>query len=321
MGRVTAILFVFVCMVVPLDAHALACYIEKDKGPVTSVEQLPDNVYVLASTREGAVIWESAAIRKQFYCWSLYMDEPVSFWVNPRKVAVGEGVEVAIRYNGKLYRQSDGSIPTGFLLDTLKWYYWERKFDMTYSIVLLRKGVAPASGRTQISNYSVFQLDGNQGINGNPNQNFNQLINGSIAFSRGTCDFRVGDDRKVVALPPTATNSLSAVGKTSGRTRFSIGMQKCDVGVSRVTFSFTGDADSDLPVAFRNTGTATGVGVRLAKADDDTALGANGVGNTATEPVNDGSVRLNLTAEYVGTNGRPSAGSVSALATVSISYE
>ncbi|HGL4260796.1 fimbrial protein [Burkholderia dolosa] len=320
MNRILAALFSLICVIFPFDARALSCYIGKDKGPVTMVEKLPDDLYVLASMQQGGVIWESAAIRQRFYCWSR-VNEPVSFWVNPRKLPVGEGVEVAIRYNGKLYRQSDGSIPTGF--SVTEWYltWYEKYFDLTYSLVLLRKGMAPATGQTQISNYSVFQLDGQQGINGNPNQNFNQLINGSIAFSRGTCDFRVGDDRKVVALPPTATNSLSAVGKTSGRTRFSIGMQKCDVGVSRVTFSFTGDADSDLPVAFRNTGTATGVGVRLAKADDDTALGANGVGNTATEPVNDGSVRLNLTAEYVGTNGRPSAGSVSALATVSISYE
>ncbi|WP_306716755.1 fimbrial protein [Burkholderia dolosa] len=320
MNRILAALFSLICVIFPFDARALSCYIGKDKGPVTMVEKLPDDLYVLASMQQGGVIWESAAIRQRFYCWSR-VNEPVSFWVNPRKLPVGEGVEVAIRYNGKLYRQSDGSIPTGF--SVTEWYltWYEKYFDLTYSLVLLRKGMAPATGQTQISNYSVFQLDGQQGINGNPNQNFNQLINGSIAFSRGTCDFRVGDDRKVVALPPTATNSLSAVGKTSGRTRFSIGMQKCDVGVSRVTFSFTGDADSDLPVAFRNTGTATGVGVRLAKADDDTALGANGVGNTATEPVNDGSVRLNLTAEYVGTNGRPSAGSVSSLATVSISYE
>ncbi|WP_412530418.1 fimbrial protein [Burkholderia lata] len=281
---------------------------------------LPGDLYVLASMQEGGVIWESGAIQQQFYC-SSNVKEPISFWVNPRSAVVGEGVEVAIRYNGKLYRQSDGSIPTGFTIDRPYMFWYEQAFKITYSLVLLRKGPAPISGQTPISNYSVFQLDGKGGVNSTPSKNFNHLISGQIAFSPGTCDFRVGDENKVVTLPPVSVTALFAVGNTAGRKPFSVAMQKCAVGVKQVTFSFTGDADPDMPSAFRNTGVAKGVAVRLTKADDNAILGANGVGNSAAVPVSDSSVTLNLAAEYVATTGHPSAGSVTSLAIMSVSYE
>lgn len=281
---------------------------------------LPGDLYVLASMKEGGVIWESGAIKQHIYC-SSSIKEPISFWVNPRKVVLGEGVEVAIRYNGKLYRQSDGSIPTGYTIDRPYFFWYEQKFDVTYSLVLLRKGTAPSTGRTEIANYSVFQLDGRDGINGSVSKNLNHLITGQVAFSHGTCDLRVGDRNKVVTLPVVATEKLSVIGNTAGRQEFSVGMDNCDVGVKQVTFSFTGDADPDMSTAFRNTGTARGVGIRLSKVDGTGTLGANGIENSASVSVAENSVTLNLAAEYIATTGHPSGGTVNSLAVMTINYQ
>ncbi|MCA8309929.1 type 1 fimbrial protein [Burkholderia sp. AU28942] len=320
MSLIKATLITVMCLIGPLDAHALSCWQGKENGPVTAVTTLPGDLYVLASMEEGGVIWESGVISQHIYC-SSNIREPISFWVNPRNAVVGEGVEVAIRYKGKLYRQSDGSIPTGLTIDRPMWFWFEQEFDISYSLVLLRKGAAPATGETSINNYSVFQLDGRYGVNPQPAMNFNHLINGRIRFSPGTCDLRVGDRNRVVPLPSVSTSRLSAVGSTAGRQTFSVAMENCAVGVKQVSFSFTGDPDADMPSAFRNTGTAKGVAIRLSKADDNTTLGANGIGNSASMPVTDNSVMLNLAAEYIATNGRPGGGTVNSLATMTINYQ
>ncbi|ETP63652.1 hypothetical protein BDSB_16660 [Burkholderia dolosa PC543] len=191
---------------------------------------------------------------------------------------------------------------------------------MSYSVALIKTSASPGSGQATIANYPAFQLDSQSGLVVNPTRLFTQLLTGTVKFVPGTCDIRAGDDRKVVVLPAVANVSLSTVGATSGRTALSVAVQNC-VGVKQVKFSFSGAPDDNMPVAFRNTGTAKGVAVRLAKAGDDGTIAANGTASSIVEPVTNDAASVRLHAEYIGTTGRPTAGSVSSLATMNIDYQ
>ncbi|UEP25805.1 fimbrial protein [Burkholderia ambifaria] len=319
MRLINSILLAFFIFAVSTNSYAIQCWANKKNGPVSDLTTLPETIDVPASTGSGAVIWESPSFTKHIYCESS-INEPVAFWVNPRRRPVGEGLEVALRYKGNVYRESDGAVPTGFSVDRPFWLHWDREFDVTYSLLLLRKGDSPVSGPVPISQYSVLQLDSQSGVNASGAQLFNHLISGTVTFAPGTCDIQAGDDRKTVSLPPVQATKLSGVGATAGRTGLTVSVQNC-IGVRQVKFSFSGDPDSAMPVAFRNTGTATGVAVRLANAADNATLAPGGTGNSVVEPVTSGAATVNLQAEYIGTTGRPGGGSVASLATMHIEYQ
>ncbi|MDN7994205.1 fimbrial protein [Burkholderia orbicola] len=313
-------IFVAFCFsVVSTHSYAIQCWENKKNGPVSDITTLPGTLDVPASTSDGATIWESPTFTKHIYCESS-IKEPVAFWVNPRRRPAGDGLEVAIRYKGKVYRESDGAVPTGFSVAQPFWFYFNTEFDVTYSVLLLRKGDSPVSGPVPMSQYSVLQLDSQSGVNASGAQLFNHLISGTVTFAPGTCDIRAGDDRRTVPLPPVQAVKLSSVGATAGRTGLTLSVQNC-VGVRQVKFSFSGDPDSAMPTAFRNTGSAAGVAVRLANAADNATLAANGAGNSVIGPVTNGAASVNLQAEYIGTTGRPGAGSVASLATMNIEYQ
>ncbi|NTZ06313.1 fimbrial protein [Burkholderia metallica] len=319
MRQINSLLLAFCISVVSVNSYAIQCWENKKNGPVFDNTALPAMLDVPASTSNGAVIWESPSFTKNIYCES-NLNEPVAFWVNPRRRPAGEGLEVALRYKGKVYRESDGAVPTGFSVDQSYWSNWNKTFGITYSVLLLRKGDSPVPGPVSLAQYSVLQLDSQEGVNVSGAKLFNHLISGTVTFTPGTCDIRAGDDRKTVPLPPVQATKLSSVGATAGRTGLTLSVQNC-VGVGQVKFSFSGDPDSAMPAAFRNTGSATGVAVRLANAADDATLAANGAGNAVIEPVTNGAATVNLHAEYIGTTGRAGGGSVASLATMNIEYQ
>ncbi|MBN3565553.1 fimbrial protein [Burkholderia cenocepacia] len=316
--------YLILLLLIPLKSFALSCYQgESRNGPVSEVTQLPPDLYVLASTPEKSVIWQSATYTRTFSCFSS-SQENISLWVNPVRITIASGVEVGIIFNGKTYTKTSGAIPTGYSTEFSNasgTREYIKTFTITYSLVLLRLGAAPNSGQTTIPNYAVFQLDGVGGVNNAPGNNFRHLINGSVKFTRGTCSLRVGDIAKTVALQPVLIRNLPPVGGTAARAPFSLQVGNCDEGVKGATFAFTGTPDANNTKALANTGTSTGIALYLGSAADNTIITPTGTGNSRAVPVLGAGATLDLYAEYVVTRPTPTLGSVKSQATFSISYQ
>ncbi|MBR8362319.1 type 1 fimbrial protein [Burkholderia sp. AU19243] len=312
--RAANILCLTLILFVPLKGWALECF-EDGSNAVTTTTTLPADLYILASTPDNTLIWQSPTFTRTFGCFS-GMKEEVMIWVNPSKAKPATGAEVGLVINGKTYTQSSGAIPTGYTVPA----NGKRVVKLTYSLVLLRKGTGSTSGSTTLNNYGVFQLDGIGGVNPTPGRNFRHLISGTVKFTRGTCSLRAGDDNRTVPLPRVVTQKLPAVAGTAGRVPFSLQVQNCDIGVKGASFTFSGTPDSNDTNAFANTGTARGIAVYLRNADGNKLIRPTGQeGNVAPVSANVGKLALN--AEYVVTRPAVNPGTVRALATFGITYQ
>lgn len=138
----------------------------------------------------------------------------------------------------------------------------------------------------------------------------------------GTCDLLVGDVNRTIPLDPVKVSDFDS-GTSAGRVPFEL-TANCDSDVTSVVFTFTGTADSDDPYRFKNTGTASGIGLYLYSLIGGTELTirANGTDNTRTVAATGGSAVLPLGAAYFHTNrpGRITSGTLNATATVAITY-
>ncbi|MCO8613951.1 fimbrial protein [Burkholderia multivorans] len=305
-------------LLVPLKSFALECLINSNHTSSATMS-LPSKLYVLASTPNDHVIWQSPTITETFRCWSNIV-EPISFWVNPTKASPAPGVTVGILFQGKIYTQASGAIPTWYsTTEFASGSVRRRIFPVSYSLVLLRSGAAPATGQVSINNYPVFQLDEQGGINANPASNFQHLINGTVYFTRGTCSLRAGDENKTVTLPQLVTYKAPPAGGTTGRVPFSLQVQQCDEGVNGAAFLFSGTPDANDTSAFTNIGTAKGIAVRLLDTDGKTIPPTSN--NKSLAPVLGNTGTLDLSAEYVITRAPPTPGTVNSLVTFGISYQ
>ncbi|WP_081059186.1 fimbrial protein [Burkholderia anthina] len=307
------ILCLVLTLAAPLKSVAMECF--EEGGSVTVTTTLPPDLYVLASTPDKTVIWQSPTFTRTFTCYSS-ITEDVKIWVNPSNAKPATGAEVGLVFNGKTFTQSSGSIPTGQTVPAKG----QTVFTLSYSLVLLRKGAGTTSGSTVLNGYGVFQLDGTGGVNQRPSKNFRHLISGTVNFTRGTCSLRAGDESKTVTLPPVVTHKLPGVGGTAGRVPFSLQVQNCDVGVKGASFMFSGTPDPNDAKAFTNIGNAQGVAIYLRNADGSKVIPPKGTeGNVAPVSANVGVLDLN--AEYVVTRPTVSPGTVKALATFGLNYQ
>ncbi|UTH74784.1 fimbrial protein [Chromobacterium sp. IIBBL 290-4] len=283
----------------PSLSHALGCWNGKDTtGAVSATLTLPSNLYVAANVPVGTVIWQSPLQTLSLYC-TQSIGEDVYFWVNPQNQTLAAGVQIGILFNGVTYTRNSGAIDTGIYVP----WYGAVKTSLQYSIVLIKTANAPSSGSVNVSQYSVFQLDGVGGINITPNINFNQLISGTVFFTPGgTCNLSAGG-QYTVNLPIVGGPQFAAVGSALARSYFTISAQNCSTGVKTATFRFSGTSDSDNPVLFANTGgSAKGVAINLGSVADGANIGANATNNTRVVNVQSQAAQLGLFAEYVRTN-------------------
>ncbi|EKS9798744.1 MULTISPECIES: fimbrial protein [Burkholderia] len=313
-------IFVLVWLLVAsLKVYAVSCW-DYRSGAMSDVTELPVNLYVLASTPDGTTIWGSDLISREIYCRSS-VKEVISLWVNPEKKDLASGAEVALEFNGVVYSQSSGAISSGNKTGNCSTSECNVRFSLSYRLIVRRKGAAPSSGLANISNYSVFQIDGEGGLNGAQNQNFRHKINGSVKFTRGVCAIRAGDENRVISLKPTLLTKLPGVGGAVGRMPFSLGLVNCDEGVKGATFSFSGTPDSDNKNAFKNDGTAKGVAIYLGNVNSGAVITPSGAGSSVVSEVSSSSTVLNLYGEYVVTRDPATAGTVKSTVIFTVSYQ
>jgi type 1 fimbria pilin len=146
----------------------------------------------------------------------------------------------------------------------------------------------------------------------------------TVIVKRPTCSMNAGDRHRMVILPTVKPEDFTgADGRfpPQGEQRFAIGVSDCQ-GVAHASFSFSGAQDPFDAQRYKNTGTASGVGIWLYSADDGGTIGADGSHNTRSVEVVDNAATLRLGANYFRTGAAPvTPGSVKALVTIHMSYD
>jgi len=138
-----------------------------------------------------------------------------------------------------------------------------------------------------------------------------RAADGTITFTgkvvANTCAFKVngGGSSNTVILPPVFTTALSAAADVAGTTKFTIGVSGCDTNLSSVQAYFTGSNVDTTTGNLANTGSATGVQVRLLDDATSSPLNLGGAdANAQGSPVGTltgGATTLSYDAQYYAT--------------------
>lgn len=154
---------------------------------------------------------------------------------------------------------------------------------------------------------------------------------GTITFNGNlqttTCAVTAASASLTVGLPTLAASTFTALKPSAGQTNFSIAVSGCPTGAGAPT-SFTTffEAGPTVNLAngyLKNTGTATGVELRLLNASNSAVIdlskpaGSQNVA-AASLPAGTGAGQANFWVEYYGTSA--TAGSVTSNITYSVIY-
>lgn len=144
----------------------------------------------------------------------------------------------------------------------------------------------------------------------------------TLVVTAPTCDVNVGDFNQQVDLPRVRASDFAS-GNSAGATPFSLRVDNCEETTVAATYTFEGTPDPIDPWRYANNrGSAQGVAVQLASADDGTPIRADGSDgqNTRSVPVEDGRAQLDLIASYWKT-GSLTGGTVRTAVTITMSYQ
>ncbi|SDD02081.1 fimbrial protein [Paraburkholderia lycopersici] len=130
---------------------------------------------------------------------------------------------------------------------------------------------------------------------------------------------------QTITLPSVSSGNFSGLGTTSGAQNFSITLQNCPAGVSRVGYSLT-------PVGSETTGyagtlplgsgsTATGVRIRVTDTNGTPVTFNTSNKLTAYNPATGGSYSVSFQASYIQTGASVKPGSVSGSMQVLVDYQ
>ncbi|MNV19698.1 Laminin-binding fimbrial subunit ElfA precursor [compost metagenome] len=159
---------------------------------------------------------------------------------------------------------------------------------------------------------------------------FASAADGNISFNGEitgqTCVINGGNKDIVVTLPTVAASTLSATGKTAGKTPFSIDLTGCAATPAKVQVQFEPGAtvDSTTGRLIPAPGGATNVQVGLSNADDASAIKlglALSAQNSRAADIVNGAASLRYTAEYVASGGAATVGKVTTSVVYSIAYQ
>lgn len=130
------------------------------------------------SLAKDTVLWRQPTTTTTVECYvdiQTDFDEYVYFYVNPKKVNLGNDLEIGVTYNGKDYKYSTlagGRLQTSIRLAACPSTggCWDRrqKVSITYSVFFSKKAPAgdPREGAlSPLPNYKAFQFDGENGPN------------------------------------------------------------------------------------------------------------------------------------------------------------
>ncbi|SFR95162.1 Pilin (type 1 fimbria component protein) [Dyella sp. OK004] len=240
----------------------------------------------------------------------------------PTKSAVIPTDSSLSHYQNQLYETNIRGV--GILvayLYGLRSLYWPSGFQTfadtsSYSVYLIKTADITSGGALTFGDMSYFSFDGVNII-------IHRITGGNIVPPVvPTCTIIGTDINKTVTLPKVKSSDFNG-SPSAGDMPFTLTAGNCQ-NASLATFTFSGTADAANPVLFKNTGSATGVGVRIYPGSDSSqTIGANGTNNVQTAQVTGGQggqAVLSLGAQYYKTAATVGAGQVTAIATVTMSY-
>ncbi|MCB5947082.1 fimbrial protein [Enterobacter sp. TCD1-1] len=134
------------------------------------------------------------------------------------------------------------------------------------------------------------------------------------------CVVDTGTVSKVVNLGEDTKQNLINAGDGGVWSDFDLLVQNCPAGTSSVTAKFTGNADTQDPTAWKNSGTSNNVALRIASRDHATTYSVN-----STMQVNvDSSTRSStfpLSARMFTPQGNSTAGTFQSVMNVDFTYQ
>lgn len=158
--------------------------------------------------------------------------------------------------------------------------------------------------------------------------NASAATTGTVNFQgsviNGTCQIATASDNQTITLPQALASDFTGAnqpGIGSTITPFQITLTGCDAsapGIVAVAFNFNPVAGFDDVI--ENTGTATGVGVRIHDSQTKTIAMTGTEFHTTPVALVNGDMVFNLDAEYYSTAAAVTAGSVLATATIGVHY-
>ncbi|MBE4916787.1 type 1 fimbrial protein [Enterobacter cloacae complex sp. P6RS] len=164
--------------------------------------------------------------------------------------------------------------------------------------------------------YSVVFIFLTLPLMGRADSNIN--ISGQVIAS--PCVVDTGTVSKMVNLGEATKQNLINAGDGAVWSDFELLVQNCPAGTSSVTAKFTGNADTQDPTAWKNSGTSNNVALRIASRDHATAYSVN-----STMQVNvDSSTRSStfpLSARMFTPQGNSTAGTFQAVMNVDFTYQ
>lgn len=303
----------FLCFVFSNQAYASVSCVDASTGLYTADYQTTRQT-IPQGKEFMDVLWESNQITRTLNCSNTNNKaEPIYFY------EIGNGnssinVLSALRFNGKLYHGASQTIPTGYTMSANS----QMTITLTYSLALVRSSSTPISGHGYGPNRENYLQIGGEAVS---IKSFRQTLSGAFTVRTSTCSQNTGNLSRVVTLPEMRSSQLSSAGQTAGRTPFTLSLTHCATGgAGFVIFEMTGSPDANRPIAFANTGTATGVAINIGSTSDGELIGANGTNNVRGSLLENEQASLNLFAEYVATGAAVKAGTVNSRAQVNFTY-
>lgn len=131
-------------------------------------------------------------------------------------------------------------------------------------------------------------------------------VSGSIVDNTCTLDTATSDLNPV--LDTISDRDMQTAGTVKGEKSIKIVLKNCGKDTTGVQVKAAGTADSDNDSAFKNSGTAQGIGLYFYKTDGETIFKPGDSENSTFTPDVDGGKTLTYKAAYVSTTDNPSAG-------------
>jgi len=202
-GRVAGFraLFRILCGVaIALSAHsawALQCL--STTGGVTYTEPIGSVQTYPVNAPDGTVIWISPSRTTTAVCAKdqgtagssdLTTTDNIYFYPNPLKTAL-PGIQIGIRYQGQDY-YGGARVATGYSVPSCNQASYVNcqttTVSLTYQVVIQKQGTWTG---TLPNTYAAFQFDGELGLNGVANHNFQYWLSGLSNLAPTTCTVNI----------------------------------------------------------------------------------------------------------------------------------
>jgi hypothetical protein len=259
----------------PATSYALSCKAKNESVTITSA--LVAALAIPADAPDGTIIWESDVLTADIRCKDdvgIGRAEQIYLWNDPAKqLSIGKGVRLGIRYANNTYREPS-RIDTGKnSWDGCNWANcmgWEATFPLQFSVFVEKFGSVPESGQAStLSQYRVFQVDGERGLN-TPDKSLNYIVTGLTNIRFIPCSANLTITPSVVNFP-SAFSGTAENGKVASTGKFTLGLNKnCDTPYT-IDTRFTpvsGSVISELLVPPNN----SSIGIKLSRVDNNAVI-------------------------------------------------